>query len=290
MRVVMALLVVALHGQLFKEISAEAKFVISDTLSRLAVPWFLVVTGFYFRASSLAELRVWLIRMAVIYAVWMIAYSPFYLADLNLKSAVLLAGFGYRHLWYLFAALQAGPILYCLRGRSFVLLLPIASVLFAIGMVIQHFELTESADYRVVLFRNFLFFALPFMLLGHLMRRVDWKRVSSSLLVLLCVAGCCILLLEAAFFSSRTWFSQDLYVSLFFVSPAVFALCLHFDNGRLRSAAEMATGIYLIHLMVLLTTKSSTSLTETPATLVTIGLSVAAAFALRKLNKLVPVL
>lgn len=249
-RVAMAVLVVALHGQFLKDLDWTAKFVLSDVLSRLAVPWFFVVSGRYFRAETKDALIGWGRRLLVLFAIWMVVYLPFYVYSLSVRKVLSYALAGYRHLWFLIAMVEAGLILFVVRRWKASRKIVLASGLFLTGMGIQHYQIVYAMD-NFNAYRNCFFVGLPFMLIGSSLPELNLKQFSAKEVGgALCVAVVA-LIAEASlvqFYFDRT---QDLYVALFVCCPLLFVFCEKMDGRRSIIAAQISTAVYLVHPLFL---------------------------------------
>lgn len=75
LRLLMALLIVALHCNVLAEYSAIASYIPSQILSRLGVPFFATVTGYYFFLNEKTEKHSLTLRKYVeTYTIWSILY------------------------------------------------------------------------------------------------------------------------------------------------------------------------------------------------------------------------
>lgn len=180
LKVILAIFVLLLHTKLPTENYSD--FILKNGFFRTAVPIFLVINGYYFfNIKHIGQLKKWAFRLLILYVVWMLAYVPFW--KNYSQNIFVIFSWGYLHLWYLAALLVAGLVMYLLKGLSSKLLFFIALVLYGIGYGIQYGINTEllsfesevynklfvQANYTV--YRNFLFFALPFLILGFLIRK-----------------------------------------------------------------------------------------------------------------------
>ena len=79
---IMAIFVVTLHAHPFSDISFGLNYIITNGLTRVAVPYFFMVSGFLlFRKMSLYELDIakikrYLIHIFRLYVIWTIIYLP----------------------------------------------------------------------------------------------------------------------------------------------------------------------------------------------------------------------
>ncbi|MBL8321427.1 MAG: acyltransferase family protein, partial [Acinetobacter sp.] len=137
LKLLLALSVVFLHTHIFYDFSALLGHSLVQGVFRLAVPVFLVITGYYFfYIDTLEKFKRWLTRIFILYAVWMVFYLPvWWVADAAYKFSVIYNG--YFVLWYIIGVLLGGSLLYLLRNIGEKKLFATAAVLFALGTLIQ---------------------------------------------------------------------------------------------------------------------------------------------------------
>lgn len=282
-KVILAIMVVGLHVPLGTDLLPRAGFVLDQSIYRIAVPAFFCLTG-YFLSPSLGQAwqrRVW--RFLLLYLLWMAIYAPFWLDDVIgqdgvITNAIKMAVFGYWHLWYLFALCLALPLLALMARWRTATLLPFAIALLLIGLTLQYGSaLTHSRDtLPLSVYRNGLFAGLPFLILGHLLRRHNLPQVTApGHLAALAATGMALLVAEAVAGEYLGLGSpSDLRLSLLLAVPALVALALSLADhplgqGLPAGLGTMATGIYLIHPGVI---SIANKLALAPSTLLTIAI------------------
>ncbi|KAF0815395.1 Serine/alanine racemase [Andreprevotia sp. IGB-42] len=209
LKVLLALMVVGLHAGLLTDSAPELGQLLVQGLFRIAVPSFFIANGYYFAAwlTRGKPISKWLLRILVLYAVWMVIYAPLYLRafwksgdTLDLLTDLV---FGYRHLWYLPAMLLAGLLLHMLRGASVKRIAALSSVLFVCGLLLQNSwrfaaEAPGLAALPADLYRNGLFFGLPFFAAGYCLARADaLATLARGYWAALALAGVVLMLLES---------------------------------------------------------------------------------------------
>ena len=145
----MAILVVALHARPFMDISADLDYYISGVLSRLAVPYFFMFSGFFLFSKmpigkiSWERIKRYCIRLGKIFLAWTIIYMPmavyavwhennhFHKLLVVMRDTIFRGELMY-HLWYLHASIIAVINLYLLFSRELKL-----SVIIVIGLFLQ---------------------------------------------------------------------------------------------------------------------------------------------------------
>lgn len=224
-RFIFACLIPLLH------INLQGSFIpiIQQYLSRLGVPFFFSVSGFFLYQSllhnndSFSVLKRYLKRIGTLLIVWFIIYFPlFYVthADLRIPQIVFLTP-GY--LWYLTAILIAA-IPFCLIRKRRVL------YIFAIFFHIVGTFISDSYKwlwggwkfYEQIFItpRNGIMFALPFMCIGELVYKYRDKKIKT-----IYILGAYILLYsEITFVGLHT--NQNADRSMYFTLPLLCFLLL----------------------------------------------------------------
>ncbi|WP_439479511.1 acyltransferase family protein [Chryseobacterium aquaticum] len=258
LKIVLAFFVVFLHMNFLKETLPTLSYLFVNGLFRIAVPIFLVITGFYFfHIDDFKKLKKWLFRTFILYAIWMLLYI-FYWKDSDQIFPTII--FGYHHLWYLIGTFFSGIILYLLRKKSSGILIFLAVTLFLTGYCVQvlgnlhYLDKEQDAVLNMyLLYRNFLFVCFPFLTIGFLINKhkIDLSRYNNSYLLLIAV----ILFVFGEAFFNYNWVSSentDILFSLLFACPLVF---LYFKNIYIKTnskiLANLSTAIYVVHPMIM---------------------------------------
>lgn len=187
-----AFLVAAIHTSPFASFNADADFIFTRVIARVAVPFFFMVTGYFLlpqyvfgRSMDIRPLMCSLKKLLCLYAAAVLLYLPVNLyagqfQDLGVPAffrMVLFNGTFY-HLWYLPAAVLGVWIVWFLgRKVPYKVLLGISSVLYLIGLFgDSYYGAAEQVPILVkvydVLFmvssytRNGLFYAPIFLVMG----------------------------------------------------------------------------------------------------------------------------
>ncbi|AYN01950.1 hypothetical protein [Chryseobacterium sp. 3008163] len=167
LKIILAFFVVFLHMNFLKETYPALSYILVNGLFRIAVPVFLVITGFYFfHIDNKVKLKKWLFRTFLLYAIWMLIYISYWKDNEQIWLTVI---FGYHHLWYLIGTFFSGIILYFLRNQNSRLLIVLAVGFFLLGYGVQvlgnlHYFKNENDSVlnMYLLYRNFLFVCFPF--------------------------------------------------------------------------------------------------------------------------------
>lgn len=258
LKIILAFFVVFLHMNFLKETYPALSYILVNGLFRIAVPVFLVITGFYFfHIDNKVKLKKWLFRTFLLYAIWMLIYISYWKDNEQIWLTVI---FGYHHLWYLIGTFFSGIILYFLRNQSSRLLIALVVGFFLLGYGVQvlgnlHYFKNENDSVLnlYLLYRNFLFVCFPFLTIGFLINKHKVnlsKYKSSSALVILSV----LCVVAEAFFNYKNISieSTDILFSLIFASPLLFLYCQKiYIKTTSKILASFSTAIYVVHPLIM---------------------------------------
>lgn len=258
LKIVLAFFVVFLHMNFLRDSYPVLGFVLVNGLFRIAVPVFLVITGYYFfHIDQPKKLKKWLFRTLLLYAIWMAVYFSYWKDS---KQIVLTVIFGYHHLWYLIGTFFSGIILYLLRNQNSGLLIITAMFLFLLGYAVQvlgnmHYfkDGKDPVLNMYLLYRNFLFVCFPFLTAGFLINRhqIDISKYKHSFLWVLLSVLC---VFAESFFNYREISSEstDVLFSLSFACPLIFLYCQSiYIKTTSKILANLSTAIYVVHPLIM---------------------------------------
>lgn len=284
-RLVAAFLVVAIHISPLENLNPEADFFLTGVLARLAVPLFLMISG-YFVLSSSASARPFLKKIALLYLFSVLLYLPIgiyaghyeELSAPELLRMLFLDGTFY-HLWY-FPALLLGILILSLLKRipKKGWITAAVIVLYLLGLLGDgYWGLTQEIPYLSSAYEGYfsvstytrggLFYAPIFLWLGVLVRE------SRPLKKTVCVGGTvfsfAMMSAEAFLLRSLGWQRHTsmyllLPVCMFFLFRLLTLIPMQTDR-RLRG---ISTWIYLLHPAVIVGVRLMAKLTGTGSLLV----------------------
>ena len=181
-RLAAVLLVVMNHTSPLADVSAMADFWLTRVLARVAVPFFLMTTGYFLSRNHWAGVGRQLKKLCLLYGVCILLYLPVNLyagsftgpADVLRK---LLVDGTFYHLWYFPATILGIVIARWLSRLGLRVALPVAALLYLIGLggdsyygLISQIPLLRTLYDGIFTLcgytRNGLFFAPLFLLLG----------------------------------------------------------------------------------------------------------------------------
>ena len=190
-RLAAVLLVVMNHTSPLADVSAMADFWLTRVLARVAVPFFLMTTGYFLSRNHWAGVGRQLKKLCLLYGVCILLYLPVNLyagsftgpADVLRK---LLVDGTFYHLWYFPATILGIVIARWLSRLGLRVALPVAALLYLIGLggdsyygLVSRIPLLRTLYDGIFTLcgytRNGLFFAPLFLLLGAAGRRWNQK-------------------------------------------------------------------------------------------------------------------
>ena len=256
-RLLAAVLVVCNHTSPLGEISPTADFLLTRVLARIAVPFFLMVSGYFLAARDRQGIWAFWKKTLLVYAACAALYLPLNLYAGQISGDFLrrLAADGsFYHLWYFPALLLGIPIARGLRHFGMRSALSISGLLYLIGLggdsyyglAAQEPLLREGYSLIFHVFsytRNGLFFVPLFLLLGE--AGVRFSRRVSILGLLASFAG---MIGEALLLRGLDVQRHDsMYLLLPLVMVFLFSLLLHSNQGEDRVARRLSTLVYVLH-------------------------------------------
>lgn len=263
-----AFMVVGLHANFLSDVSVLGSLATVNGLFRLAVPFFFLVSGYYFfRAEQSGRAGKWVRRMLALHVVWMVVYTPFWLVVPMYKgeswaTIALTAVFGYYHLWYTMAVALAALVTIAALRLGLRGLLVAAVGCFILGACIQYAVSYADIPSGLMfpasqgwLHRNFLLFAFPFFAIGYLIAAAGAPaRVGRTTMVLL--LGVSILALAAEvyanYLASGAVRSIDIYGVLIVAAPASLIVVLQSSwRSPGGEVSRLAEALFFCHILVL---------------------------------------
>lgn len=245
-RLVCSLMVVAIHTHPFSEVNEFMGFIFTDALTRIAVPFFLVVSG-YFYFDKLVKMQNIMIKyvkkIAVIYTIWSIPYflinvwvwhDEFSLIEIIKRLVIdyLFLGTSFQF-WY-FPALIYSVIIFTFiyklfKGKMLPILI-ISIILFVLGCLFTSYtglvtnvpflsEIIKTDCFTTI--RRIFLTGLPFFALGCLINNYWLKFAGFSNKIM------CALL----FISSILYFFEKTLLYLFYKKTDPMSIYIYIYRG-----------------------------------------------------------
>jgi surface polysaccharide O-acyltransferase-like enzyme len=277
LRLVFAIMVVSIHTMAFQSINENLRIATSMGISRLAVPFFFLVSGYflYNRIKLEIEPKSTLKRLLILYISWVlieiITLFPMVLSNLGAPSIILIERLLFigitGSLWYISSLIMAIVIVSPLLKRDKIF------PLFVIGLILYLFGMTGDTYYG--LFEKTMVnplvkwytsvFMLPqigitesilFVSLGALINKykLNEKIKNAGLLSIISI----ILLLVETFVLNKTGIAKDanMYLSAIIAAPLVLIWAINskknISTKISKVCREYSLGIYCSHQIIMI--------------------------------------
>lgn len=261
-RLAAAVLVVCIHTGPLSSVGDGWDFWLCRVLGRIAVPFFLMVSGYFLSRSDWKNTGRFLKKTALTYLAGIALYLPVNLYNggygpLEWVKKLLIDGTLY-HLWYFPAVLLGVVIAWGLARLGPAAALAIAGGLYLVGLGGDSYyglaaALSGPAAFYEMVFtlfdytRNGLFFAPLFLLLGAAGKQ--WGQTVSLTGTVLSLAA---MTAEGFLLRSLGWQRHDsMYLTLPLCAVFLFSLLLGRNRDEDRKARRLSVLIYLLHPWVI---------------------------------------
>lgn len=275
-RLVAAMLVIAIHTAPLATYSEQANFVLTQVLARVAVPFFLMSTGYFVipkclsastgkqtRKRTLGKLLKLYVLTSLLYFPLSI-YAGYLPKQLSILAVIKLLAFDglFYHLWYLPAAILGLVIvIFLLRRLSLTATLGISSLLYVIGLLgDSYYGLTAAVPVMQQLYqqlfllfsytRNGFFLAPLFLVLGYALTKRQLYGSGKGLL--LGVIGSLAAMSVEGVLLQRAGLQRhsSMYLLLPLVCVLLFQLLLR-QPQQVKHWRRLSMTIYLLHPLVI---------------------------------------
>jgi len=307
LKIILAIMVIGAHCNFLLDISPVISYTTVHGLFRITVPIFFIINGYFFLdVINRNQVKKWLKRVTVLYLVWMLIYIYYWarFEDFSFPRCINIILVGYHHLWYLNAMILGGIALYLMKKISNKMLLTIVVLLFIIGTGMQYMKNYEVFSNEKIIkilndrsvYRNFIFFGLPFLSIGYLIRKTDFiNKITKRTLTIVLLLSLTIFIFESLlnYLFIPVFNGFDMYFMMLLTCPIIFLCAMKFkitSNYNSKNLAMYSTGIYLIHPLLMIFVLKISSPLQTTFTLIVMILAVISTFFLIKINKYLKVI
>ena len=297
-RLVLAMMVVLGHSMVFIDVSFGAFAIFENGIARLIVPFFLMLSGYFFSSTLERGIWPWARGILSLYLVWSAIFLPIliFMGDFSVTKLIFYLVFGYGHLWFLPAMLLAGVMLYAVRDWSPRAILYLALACLALGMTIQ-FAMNLALSQGLIGLRNGYFvlprngvtFGFPYFAFGYLLTRLPRPSFLRDRDLPFWLAGALALLIIESLIRYNTFGLFGYYDVLWTVpilAPLLFIIVAKVDLP-LDAAwmAPLSAAIYLVHPIFIVLLDQLVDLSYTPKAFLALALTTAAAAGIVALNR-----
>lgn len=300
-RVIMALMIVAVHTSPLIEYSAIISYFPSQVLSRLGVPFFAAVAGyFYFKNVNNFRVINSLKKYSSLYCFWSVIMFGYMIISGSIGGGIrdvatyILQTFfltGFYHLWYMLAMIYTMLIVWGLSktksGLEYLYyisfaLLAIGIIMFGYGNVFLNvwpFDVSlAKLDFNVNMETQWWFSIVPFFMLGFGLRRTKINKVVwqyGEQLLLLAFVGYFIEVMIIQKFNLKMSTTICLFTYPIVYLLIIFALKHPYIGTEklARYSSGIANSIYFSHILFVLILQR-TGLSETPVYIITVAITI----------------
>lgn len=273
-RQVAALLIVGIHTYPLSSINENLNFLIINVFARIAVPFFLMVTGYFLLPQYISKEKCsaeplirFIKKTGLFYAIATLLYLPLSIYAGYYSGSAIAADIvrniifdgTFYHLWYLPASI-IGVSLICLLGRKLSIkpIIGIAALLYLFGLLgdsyyglavkVPFLKNVYDAGFRVFSYtRNGLFYAPIFLAMGAMIAKTQ-RNTDIRACLLGFAASLTVMLAEGMVLHSSGLQRHDsMYIALL---PCMFFLfrLLLFRKGKTRPILrDITMWVYILH-------------------------------------------
>lgn len=306
-RLIAAVLVIAIHTSPLEFFNPAADFILTRVAARVAVPFFLMTSGFFLLGDNCAEwgrLKKFLKKTLLIYGVSIVLYLPlnvygsYFSGDgvfWKILKDLIFDGTFY-HLWYLPASALGGVLAFAgIRALGYRKTLIVFSVLYGIGLLgDSYYGVSEGIPMLEGMFegifkiseytRNGVFFAPLFMLLGGITKELSSGngehaevKGKSAVPLRLCAAGSAaafgLMLGEALLLRKLGLQRHDsMYIFLVPLMMFLFNGLIGFRGKRNKYVSELALAVYILHPWVIVAVRGAAKAVKAESLLIENGI------------------
>ncbi|WP_343914027.1 acyltransferase family protein [Aquimarina litoralis] len=301
-KVIAAVLVIGLHCRFLYDHNKIVYQITSNGIFKIVIPLFFCINGFFlFDIFRKKNVNRWFIRVGILYLVWMLIYSPFWIdfKSVNLFKIIQSFLFGFNHLWYLTALLFGGFMLYKFKNLPSSSLLILSIILFITGVTIQYlgkFHVMSNIPLidKILNFppfhRSFLFYGFPFLSIGYIIRKQGYHTKFNKIqAIILLVFSYLFVVIDSLlnYYYLTSEIVLNMHFSFLLLAPILLIISFTFTmNSKINSnlLSSFSVGIYLIHPLVIFLIFSLYNLDSISLTVTTIILSFLLSYILIKIN------
>ena len=310
-KLVASLLVVAIHTG---PVTGLGYTLLIDWLARMAVPFFFVVSAFFFFGKGVGTRKLlhYERRMALLYIFWLVVELPMVVersftqhpGDIGWDMAIfmrnLVLNSTFRGSWFIMALMiGVAAVFYLSRYlRTWVILLLGLVVYIPITTCTNYYyyfpqQVQQAIDWHLQVFGwlhnsflpAFIFIALGKLIANHQREIMAWRKLEVNLALVACLAASAIEVL------SHDHYFSDLYFLLVPTSAVWLVWILHHESTwhlDYKLLRNLSTIIYFSHFIFDYLLRHCTTLRHLPLYLAVLALSVALCLVMRALSRCKP--
>ena len=262
-------MIVAIHVYPFSSFNSNLDYMITRVLFRIAVPLFLMITGYYILAKSIKDIYIlknYTKKILKLYLISIVIFLPInfynhYFTNNNIfiiLKDILINGTFY-HLWYFPSLIMGIWLSYFLIKKMNEKIVPIILILlFIIGLFgdnyyglisnISIFKTVYQAIFSVFDYtRNGLFYTPIFIYFGYKLKMKKCDLSFKKNIVYILISTILMLIEGVLLYTFKIPRHSSMYIFLLPLSYYLFNLFIVNYNGENKSVRKYATWLYILH-------------------------------------------
>lgn len=277
LRFIMSILVISIHTHLFRDTFPTLFYLIPQGIARVAVPFFLVTTGYFFyeRIQANSSYKSFLLKYFTLWIVFtiieLLIAGKFYYSQLNntflFVQRVVMVGLGDAY-WYLWTVPVTMLMLipFWKKEKVFFTLI-VGLILFLLSMVNDSYSFLFDGTYiqKIVKLHEKIFIwtgagfvsTILFLSIGACLNKYqylldDFIENKGTLIIISAVASTMLLLIEAEITCKMKCNDGMSKISLLFITPLLFIIALKYksDNPFFNYLGSLSLYMYVFHPIV----------------------------------------
>ena len=268
-RFIAALMIVAIHIYPFSSFSEDIDYIITRVIFRIAVPLFLMITGYYILPKALPNkevIKTYSNKIIKLYVISIIIYIPIniyngYFYEFNIFSFLkdLFINGTFYHLWY-FPALMLGLWItyYLLKKVNLKIVGIIVIILYIIGIFgDNYFGIIKNTDilntiYKTLFYlfdytRNGLFYTPIFLYIGYLIYKKKFTINNKHNLLLISLNLLFLIIEGILLYLYKIPKHNSMYFSLIPLSFLLFNFIINNIGSSNKELRNISSWLYILH-------------------------------------------
>lgn len=237
--------------------------VIVKALSRIAVPFFLILSGYFaYNSKNIEKNIIKILKITILSTLLFLVSDIIFYYIINkpsdiftketLKNFIL---YDYLktspHLWYLYSLIKTYIIYYFIKKINKLNILNIISIILLILGIYYYYIRSINGNIHVYEIRNTIFTSLPLFTLGSIINEYKInKKLNNKLTISLIILFTITTLIESNYYPY-----QDLYISTPLLSSLIFIYALNNPNKKANKLSkiseEYSLYIYIFHYYII---------------------------------------
>lgn len=285
-RMLASIMIVAIHIYPLAAFHDGIDYLFTRVLFRIAVPLFLMITGYYLlpkAETNLSILKKYTIKIIKIYIFSILLYLPINLYNgyfqnfsiLSLIKDIFITGTFY-HLWYFPALLYGLWILYFIlkiKDKKYIII--ILAALYIIGLFgDSYYGLIENIAFIRTFYnaifsifdytRNGLFYTPIFLYIGYHVKKDKKNKLSENHILYIGICICLLITEGMLIYGLNLYRHNSMYISLIPLSITLFSYLLHYNKGTNKKIRNDATMLYILHPFFIIIIHTISSIIQIP--------------------------